>query len=224
MATFTGRQVAVISIFFLVLGGFLGALAHDRIEGAKMAATSARMEGTIVQALAKMEELKKYPPIEAGVQAHGRQEIAYADKVIDPATGKQETTDVEINNQEPKVSVKVDGQTTAFSLRKGETQKFQNGKLVVDQAWDIGVAFDISGAAEALAKERGYYRDQFWQTELAKRDRWVKYNMIGFWHTNKGKELEYNRRLTPELGVGVKADIDGDAEDRRYGLGLQYHF
>lgn len=53
----------------------------------------------------------------------------------------QEDTDVELNQAKPQVSVKVNGKTTKFDLQSNETQKFQNGKLQVDQTNTIN--FDV---------------------------------------------------------------------------------
>ena len=53
----------------------------------------------------------------------------------------QEDTDVEANIDRPQVTVKVNGKKTKFDLQQNETQKFENGKVVVDQ--QSTVEFDV---------------------------------------------------------------------------------
>lgn len=53
----------------------------------------------------------------------------------------QEDTDVEANIDRPQVTVKVNGKKTKFDLQQNETQKFENGKVVVDQK--STVEFDV---------------------------------------------------------------------------------
>ncbi len=53
----------------------------------------------------------------------------------------QEDTDVEANIDKPQVTVKVNGKKTKFDLQQNETQKFENGKVVLDQK--STVEFDV---------------------------------------------------------------------------------
>lgn len=53
----------------------------------------------------------------------------------------QEDTDVEASIEKPTVTVKVNGKTQQFDLQQNETQKFENGKVVLDQK--STVEFDI---------------------------------------------------------------------------------
>lgn len=53
----------------------------------------------------------------------------------------EEDADVEATIEQPKVSVKVNGQDHKFDLIQGETQKFENGKLVMNQQSQI--TFDL---------------------------------------------------------------------------------
>lgn len=57
-------------------------------------------------------------------------ELVYVDNV---PTYVQENTDVEANIEKPAVVVKVNGKTQKFDLQQNETQKFENGKVVLDQ-------------------------------------------------------------------------------------------
>lgn len=65
-------------------------------------------------------------------------ELVYVDNV---PTYVQEDTDVEANIEKPAVTVKVNGKTQKFDLQQNETQKFENGKVVLDQK--STVEFDI---------------------------------------------------------------------------------
>ena len=65
-------------------------------------------------------------------------ELVYVDNV---PTYVQEDTDVEANIEKPAVVVKVNGKTQKFDLQENETQKFENGKVVLDQK--STVEFDI---------------------------------------------------------------------------------
>ena len=65
-------------------------------------------------------------------------ELVYVNNV---PTYVQEDTDVEANIEKPAVVVKVNGKTQKFDLQENETQKFENGKVVLDQK--STVEFDI---------------------------------------------------------------------------------
>lgn len=65
-------------------------------------------------------------------------ELVYVNNV---PTYVQEDTDVEANIEKPAVTVKVNGKTQKFDLQQNETQKFENGKVVLDQK--STVEFDI---------------------------------------------------------------------------------
>lgn len=65
-------------------------------------------------------------------------ELVYVNNV---PTYVQEDTDVEANIEKPAVVVKVNGKTQKFDLQENETQKLENGKVVLDQK--STVEFDI---------------------------------------------------------------------------------
>ena len=65
-------------------------------------------------------------------------ELVYVDNL---PTYVQEDTDVEASIEKPAVVVKVNGKTQKFDLQQNETQKFENGKVVLDQK--STVEFDI---------------------------------------------------------------------------------
>ena len=65
-------------------------------------------------------------------------ELVYVDNV---PTYVKEDTDVEASIEKPTVTVKVNGKTQNFDLQQNETQKFENGKVVLDQK--STVEFDV---------------------------------------------------------------------------------
>ena len=65
-------------------------------------------------------------------------ELVYVNNV---PTYVKEDTDVEANIDKPAVTVKVNGKKQKFDLQQNETQKFENGKVVLDQK--STVEFDI---------------------------------------------------------------------------------
>ena len=65
-------------------------------------------------------------------------ELVYVDNI---PTYVKEDTDVEASIEKPAVVVKVNGKKQQFDLQQNETQKFENGKVVLDQK--STVEFDI---------------------------------------------------------------------------------
>lgn len=65
-------------------------------------------------------------------------ELVYVNNV---PTYVKEDTDVEASIEKPSVVVKVNGKKQKFDLQQNETQKFENGKVVLDQK--STVEFDI---------------------------------------------------------------------------------
>ena len=62
----------------------------------------------------------------------------------------EEDADVEATIEQPKVSVKVNGQEHKFDLVQGETQKFENGKLVMNQQSQITFDLNVPDRNELL--------------------------------------------------------------------------
>lgn len=62
----------------------------------------------------------------------------------------EEDADVEATIEQPKVSVKVNGQDHKFDLVHGETQKFENGKLVMNQQSQITFDLNVPDRNELL--------------------------------------------------------------------------
>jgi uncharacterized protein YneF (UPF0154 family) len=65
--------------------------------------------------------------------------IRYVDKTTGQEVTAKESTDVQFDVAKPKVVVKVNGQDHEFYLLQGETQKFENGKVDMQQTSTIGL-------------------------------------------------------------------------------------
>ena len=81
------------------------------------------------------------PIIREVVRAETKTQFQYVAKNIDPATGQKENIDLEANINQPKIGVKVNGKDHEFGLLQGETQKFENGKIVMNQ--DSTIKFEV---------------------------------------------------------------------------------
>lgn len=60
-------------------------------------------------------------------------EISYVEKKIDPVTKEKEKTDVEIKTEKKNVYVNINGKEHEIKPTVEENQKFENGKLVVEE-------------------------------------------------------------------------------------------
>lgn len=67
-----------------------------------------------------------------------QKELRYINNV---PTYVKEDTDIEANIEKPAVTVKVNGKTQKFNLQQNETQKFEDGKVVLNQK--STVEFDV---------------------------------------------------------------------------------
>ena len=67
-----------------------------------------------------------------------QKELRYINNI---PTYVKEDTDVEANIEQPAVTVKVNGKTQKFNLQQNETQKFEDGKVVLNQK--STVEFDV---------------------------------------------------------------------------------
>ena len=83
------------------------------------------------------------PLVREVVKTQTLTEIQYVEKERDPITGQKENTDFEANVSQPKIGVKVNGKDHEFELLQGETQKFENGKIVMNQESTIKFAVEV---------------------------------------------------------------------------------
>ena len=81
------------------------------------------------------------PVVKEVVKVETETQIQYVARAIDPVTGQKENTDLEANINQPKIGVKVNGKDHEFGLLQGETQKFENGKIVMNQ--DSTIKFEV---------------------------------------------------------------------------------
>jgi hypothetical protein len=90
-----------------------------------------------------IEEHIKTPPMGKITNFMGTQNtkttVGYVKKEI--INGVKEDTDVEANIEQPKVTVKVNGKKQQFNLKQNETQKFEDGKVVMNQTSEV--TFDV---------------------------------------------------------------------------------
>jgi len=139
-------------------------------------------------------------------------EIQYVDKLIDPGTGQKEKTDVQLATTKPVVGVKVNGQSWQFDLKDGETQKFENGKVVLDQNSSIGIDLDVRPMVAALAAE---------QAAVIKK-RYDKPNGTGALYTSDGWQAIQIRRLSPSFEVVAEVTLPDPG--KHIGGGLIYRY
>lgn len=85
------------------------------------------------------------PVVKTEVEYRDRTEIQYVTK---ESTGD---ADVEITKAQPQVSVKFNGQDYTFGLLQDEQQKFDKGKLVVDQSSTLNI--DVSAQVQQQVED-----------------------------------------------------------------------
>ena len=90
----------------------------------------------------KRVEIEK-PIISETITTETITEIQYVTKDRDPFTGQKENTDVEANIGRPTIGVKVNGKPYEFGLLQGESQKFGEGKIVMNQESKIQVEVEV---------------------------------------------------------------------------------
>ena len=81
------------------------------------------------------------PVVKEVVKVETETQIQYVARAIDPVTGQKENTDLEANINQPKIGAKVNGKDHEFDLLQGETQKFENGKILMNQ--ESTIKFDV---------------------------------------------------------------------------------
>ncbi|KYZ76676.1 hypothetical protein AXX12_09665 [Anaerosporomusa subterranea] len=98
---------------------------------------------------------REVPAVQETIKQTSQTEIAYVPKAIisaeqvNPTTEEskmvvsKEKTDVEVRVEKPAVSVKVNGQPYSFALLAGEIQKFDRGKISLQQDSKIGIELAV---------------------------------------------------------------------------------
>ena len=84
-------------------------------------------------------------------------EIVYGPKATDPITGIIEKTDVQFENKQGKIYVKVNGKEFEVPVDVQETAKFENGKLVVTEQSEMHI--NITAPKPALNLGLGWSKE-----------------------------------------------------------------
>lgn len=132
---------------------------------------------------------RKVPVVQETVKQTNQTEIVYVPKTIvseeqvSLTTGKsemvvsKERTDVEVRMEKPAVSVKVNGQPYTFALLAGETRKFDQGKISLQQESTIGIELAVKPQLVDRTKSGGI-------------DIFVgRYSGIGIYHRRIGLDI-----------------------------------
>jgi hypothetical protein len=84
-------------------------------------------------------------------------EIIYVPKEIDPVTGQQEQTDVQLDTKNKNVYVKVNGRDFEVPADVQENSKFENGKLVITE--DTQMRLNITSPKPSFNLGLGWAKD-----------------------------------------------------------------
>lgn len=165
-------------ILVFILGGFIGGavvffLGPERVQN--------HYTERIIE--------REIPVVNETVKQASQTEIVYVPKTIvseesvNLATGKsamlqsQEKTDVELHVNKPAVHVKVNDQLYAFDLLSGESQKFEQGKILLQQDSAIGIELAVKPQIIDRTKRGGI-------------DLFVgRYSGIGIFHKRLGLDI-----------------------------------
>lgn len=135
------KTVASFATVF-ILGIIIGVFAEYNLQTSPLK--------TELSAL-KSQSKQDLPPVVVQGETKTQTQVVYVPKetikYVDTKTGQEvttkESTDVQADIKQPSVNVKVNGKDYKFDLLQGETQKFENGKVVMNQTSDIGMNISI---------------------------------------------------------------------------------
>lgn len=131
ITTLKNVQIKIYLIIFIALFAFCGLfyLTHRQTHVEQSTST---LQPKIIneKAIVGTQTTVSYVP--------KQKELRYINNV---PTYVKEDTDVEANIEKPAVTVKVNGKTQKFNLQQNETQKFEDGKVVLNQK--STVEFDV---------------------------------------------------------------------------------
>ncbi len=132
---------------------------------------------------------REIPVVNETVKQTTQTEIVYVPKamiseeVVNPATGQSQTmqslekTDVELKVNQPAVTVKVNDRPYMFDLLSGESQKFELGKITLQQDSVIGIELAVKPQIIDQTKRSGI-------------DFFVgRYSGIGIFHKRVGLDI-----------------------------------
>lgn len=167
-----------------------------------------RQENTIVQ----NNTIREKPVyITGSTTAGSKTEVVYVPKESVTVTNSdgstsvvREQTDVELNSTQPAVTLKVNGEQMRMSLLPGESKKFEDGKLVLNQSTEANIKLEIP----VIDKTRK--------------------NAVSYGFNSRSlEEISYRHRFSKNFGYYVRGEgrlFTGRSELKEGGAGLELYF
>lgn len=167
-----------------------------------------RQENTIVQ----NNTIREKPVyITGSTTAGSKTEVVYVPKESVTVTNSdgstsvvREQTDVELNAAPPNVTLKVNGEQMRMSLLPGESKKFEDGKLVLNQSTEANIKLEIP----VIDKTRK--------------------NAVSYGFNSRSlEEIGYRHRFSKNFGYYVRGEgrlFTGRSEFKEGGAGLELYF
>lgn len=167
-----------------------------------------RQENTIVQ----NNTIREKPVYITGSTTSGsKTEVVYVPKESVTVTNSdgstsvvREQTDVELNSTQPAVTLKVNGEQMRMSLLPGESKKFEDGKLVLNQSTEANIKLEIP----VIDKTRK--------------------NAVSYGFNSRSlEEIGYRHRFSKNFGYYVRGEgrlFTGRSELKEGGAGLELYF
>lgn len=167
-----------------------------------------RQENTLVQ----NNTIREKPVYITGdTNAGSRTEVVYVPKESVTVTNGdgstsvvREQTDVELNSEQPAVTLKVNGEQMRMSLLTGESKKFEDGKLVLNQSTEANIKLEIP----VIDKTRK--------------------NAVSYGFNSRSlEEIGYRHRFSKNFGYYVRGEgrlFTGSSELKEGGAGLELYF
>lgn len=167
-----------------------------------------RQENTIVQ----NNTIREKPVyITGSTTAGSKTEVVYVPKESVTVTNSdgstsvvREQTDVELNSTQPAVTLKVNGEQMRMSLLPGESKKFEDGKLVLNQSTEANIKLEIP----VIDKTRK--------------------NAVSYGFNSRSlEEIGYRHRFSKNFGYYVRGEgrlFTGRSELKEVGAGLELYF
>ncbi len=167
-----------------------------------------RQENTIVQ----NNTIREKPVyITGSTTAGSKTEVVYVPKESVTVTNSdgstsvvREQTDVELNSTQPAVTLKVNGEQMRMSLLPGESKKFEDGKLVLNQSTEANIKLEIP----VIDKTRK--------------------NAVSYGFNSRSlEEIGYRHRFSKNFGYYIRGEgrlFTGRSELKEGGAGLELYF
>ncbi|MEG2344170.1 MAG: hypothetical protein RSB52_08420 [Acidaminococcaceae bacterium] len=144
------------------------------------------------------------PAVSGEIDANRETTVGYEEKELLPTRNPdgsiakiKEETDVELNSKPSNVVVKVNGKQQEFKLLTGETQKFEKGKVVLNQTSDVKLWLEIPTIDKTKNNAISYGFNSRRLEEIGYRHKFSK--NFGYYVRGEGKIIT----STPELKEGA---------------------